>query len=169
LGLKLNKALEATARDPPIGCSRQVRGRSSIKLHLLSLCSPANAQLLVSTSSLARIRRPKLRELPKLACNCAAQAVESYKYITPPQPLSRAASLAFFLLVCVRRQRNMISSILLCAMPLALQANAASIPASAQAVGLDISATLQNILANTQNSDGYTYPTDLTRGIVPVG
>lgn len=63
---------------------------------------------------------------------------------------------------------TMISSTLLFAIPLALQANAASIPASAKAIGLDISTTLQNILANTQNSDGYTYPTDLTRGIVPV-
>lgn len=31
----------------------------------------------------------------------------------------------------------------------------------------DISATLQNILANTHGSNLYTYPTDLTRGIVP--
>ena len=62
----------------------------------------------------------------------------------------------------------MISSLLVAASAFAVQANAASIPASAQAVGLDISTTLQNILANTQNSDGYTYPTDLTRGIVPV-
>ncbi|OCT52648.1 Altered inheritance of mitochondria protein 6 [Cladophialophora carrionii] len=60
----------------------------------------------------------------------------------------------------------MISSALLFAVPFAFQANAASIPASAQAIGLDISATLQNILANTQHSDAYTYPTDLTRGIV---
>ena len=62
----------------------------------------------------------------------------------------------------------MISSILLFVVPFAVQANAASIPASAQAVGLDISTTLQNILANTQGSDAYTYPTDLTRGIAPV-
>jgi len=34
--------------------------------------------------------------------------------------------------------------------------------------GLDISNTLQNILDNTDGSDAYTYPTDLTRGIVPV-
>ena len=33
----------------------------------------------------------------------------------------------------------------------------------------DISSTLQNILANTDRSDLYTYPTDLTREIVPVG
>jgi len=31
----------------------------------------------------------------------------------------------------------------------------------------DVSATLQNILANTHKSDLYTYPTDLTRGIIP--
>jgi hypothetical protein len=61
----------------------------------------------------------------------------------------------------------MIASLLLGA-TWAVQAFAAAIPASAQAVGLDISTTLQNILANTQNSNGYTYPTDLTRGIVPV-
>ncbi|KAJ9617131.1 Altered inheritance of mitochondria protein 6 [Cladophialophora chaetospira] len=58
------------------------------------------------------------------------------------------------------------SQSLLIAAFVGFKANAASIPASAQAVGLDISTTLQNILANTQNSDGYTYPTDLTRGIV---
>ena len=33
---------------------------------------------------------------------------------------------------------------------------------------LDVSATMQNILANTDNSPAYTYPTDLTRGIIPV-
>ena len=33
----------------------------------------------------------------------------------------------------------------------------------------DVSASLQNILANTHQSDAYQYPTDLTRGIVPVG
>jgi hypothetical protein len=32
----------------------------------------------------------------------------------------------------------------------------------------DVSSTLQNILSNTHNSDLYTYPTDLTRGIIPV-
>lgn len=32
----------------------------------------------------------------------------------------------------------------------------------------DVSNTLQNILSNTHGSDLYTYPTDLTRGIVPV-
>lgn len=32
-----------------------------------------------------------------------------------------------------------------------------------------ISDTLQNILANTHKSDLYSYPTDLTRGIIPVG
>lgn len=42
---------------------------------------------------------------------------------------------------------------------------ASSAPISSQ--GEDISASLQNILDNTQNSDLYTYPTDLTRGIVP--
>jgi hypothetical protein len=33
--------------------------------------------------------------------------------------------------------------------------------------GLDISTSLQNILANTDGSKAYTYPTDLTRGIIP--
>ncbi|KAI9789514.1 MAG: hypothetical protein M1835_001636 [Candelina submexicana] len=33
----------------------------------------------------------------------------------------------------------------------------------------DVSSTLSNILANTNNSSRYTYPTDLTRGIVPKG
>lgn len=42
----------------------------------------------------------------------------------------------------------------------------AAVPASVPQ--LDISATLQNILANTDNSPSYTYPTDLTRGIIPV-
>lgn len=32
----------------------------------------------------------------------------------------------------------------------------------------DVSQSLQNILKNTHNSKLYTYPTDLTRGIVPV-
>lgn len=32
----------------------------------------------------------------------------------------------------------------------------------------DVSGTLQNILQNTHGSDLYTYPTDLTRGIIPV-
>lgn len=32
----------------------------------------------------------------------------------------------------------------------------------------DVSGTLQNILSNTHGSDLYTYPTDLTRGIIPV-
>ncbi|KKY22208.1 putative alkaline phosphatase [Diplodia seriata] len=31
----------------------------------------------------------------------------------------------------------------------------------------DVSSTLQNILQNTHGSDLYTYPTDLTRGIIP--
>ena len=55
--------------------------------------------------------------------------------------------------------------------PLALAAAsiafAAPLPESATAQGLDIPTTLQNILANTDGSDAYTYPTDLTRGIVP--
>jgi len=33
---------------------------------------------------------------------------------------------------------------------------------------LDISNSLQNILDNTHGSDLYAYPTDLTRGILPV-
>ncbi|EXJ93442.1 hypothetical protein A1O1_01834 [Capronia coronata CBS 617.96] len=61
----------------------------------------------------------------------------------------------------------MIASLLAVALPLALQASAAPLPASASAEGLDIPAALQNILSNTHNSDAYTYPTDLTRGIVP--
>ena len=40
--------------------------------------------------------------------------------------------------------------------------------APAQPVSYDISATLQNILQNTHGSNLYTYPTDLTRGIIPV-
>ncbi|MCJ1313017.1 hypothetical protein MMC25_006693 [Agyrium rufum] len=40
--------------------------------------------------------------------------------------------------------------------------------ALAVATAPDVSSTLQNILANTDKSDLYTYPTDLTRGIVPV-
>ena len=46
-------------------------------------------------------------------------------------------------------------------------ANAAPLPPSATAEGLDISTALQNILANTDNNNGYTYPTDITRGIMP--
>ncbi|OAP61637.1 hypothetical protein AYL99_03840 [Fonsecaea erecta] len=61
----------------------------------------------------------------------------------------------------------MASSLFLLALSLGLQVHAAALPHSAQATGLDISTTLQNILANTQKSDGYTYPTDLTRGIIP--
>ena len=44
----------------------------------------------------------------------------------------------------------------------ALLASAAPTPE-----GLDISSSLQNVLDNTHNSDLYTYPTDLTRGITP--
>lgn len=32
----------------------------------------------------------------------------------------------------------------------------------------DVPQSLQSILDNTHNSDAYTYPTDLTRNIVPV-
>jgi hypothetical protein len=46
-------------------------------------------------------------------------------------------------------------------------ATAAPLPASATAEGLEISLTLQNILANTDNNNAYTYPTDITRGIAP--
>ena len=45
---------------------------------------------------------------------------------------------------------------------------AAPLPASATAEGLDIPFELQSILENTDGSDAYTYPTSLTRGIVPV-
>ena len=50
----------------------------------------------------------------------------------------------------------------------ATSALAAPVPASSVAQGLDISFELQNILTNTNNNPGYTYPTSLTRGIVPV-
>lgn len=62
----------------------------------------------------------------------------------------------------------MISSLFALALPLALKVAASPLPASATAEGLDITTSLQNILDNTQNSNGYTYPTDLTRGIIPV-
>lgn len=63
----------------------------------------------------------------------------------------------------------MVSSLVaVVATALALGTSAAPVPASGTAEGLDISTTLQNILSNTHNSDAYTYPTDLTRGIVPV-
>jgi len=62
----------------------------------------------------------------------------------------------------------MIPLTLILALPLALHVNAAAIPSSATAEGLDISDTLQNILSNNHNSDAYSYPTDLTRGIIPV-
>jgi hypothetical protein len=40
--------------------------------------------------------------------------------------------------------------------------------ASALATSIpDVSTTLQNILKNTDNSNKYRYPTDLTRGIIP--
>jgi hypothetical protein len=45
---------------------------------------------------------------------------------------------------------------------------AAPLPESATAQGLDIPFELQNILQNTDGSSAYTYPTSLTRGIVPV-
>lgn len=50
----------------------------------------------------------------------------------------------------------------------AIHVPAAPLPTSATAQDLDISDSLQNILSNTDNSDAYSYPTDLTRGIVPV-
>jgi hypothetical protein len=62
----------------------------------------------------------------------------------------------------------MISSLVAVVTSLALGASAAPVPATDSAEGLDISTTLQNILSNTHNSDAYKYPTDLTRGIVPV-
>lgn len=41
--------------------------------------------------------------------------------------------------------------------------------ASAAPLGFDyVPTTLQNILSNTHGSDLYSYPTDLTRAIVPV-
>lgn len=39
---------------------------------------------------------------------------------------------------------------------------------SEQERNLDVSNGLQNILANTHGSNLYKYPTDLTRGIIPV-
>lgn len=62
----------------------------------------------------------------------------------------------------------MISLLLSLALPFALHVAAAPLPASATAEGLDISQSLQNILSNSHNSDAYTYPTDLTRGIAVV-
>ncbi|KAK5058814.1 hypothetical protein LTR84_011078 [Exophiala bonariae] len=61
----------------------------------------------------------------------------------------------------------MISSILALSLSWALQVHAAAIPSSATAEGLSLSPGLQNILSNTDNNDAYTYPTDLTRGIIP--
>jgi len=61
----------------------------------------------------------------------------------------------------------MISSFVAAAISLAFRATGMPLPSSATAEGLDISTTLQNILSNTHNSDAYTYPTDLTRGIIP--
>ncbi|OJD33467.1 altered inheritance of mitochondria protein [Diplodia corticola] len=52
---------------------------------------------------------------------------------------------------------SIISSAL--ALVVARAVDAAAIP--------DVSSTLQNILQNTHGSDLYTYPTDLTRGIIP--
>jgi hypothetical protein len=40
--------------------------------------------------------------------------------------------------------------------------------ALAAAIPPDISSGLQNILRNTHKSKAYEYPTDLTRGIIPV-
>lgn len=40
--------------------------------------------------------------------------------------------------------------------------------ALAVAIPPDVSSGLQNILRNTHKSKAYTYPTDLTRGIIPV-
>ena len=80
-------------------------------------------------------------------------------------------SLSFFYNIILRpwysaRSSAMISSLFVSlALPLALHVNAAVIPRSND---LDISQTLQNILANTHGSDAYSYPTDLTRGIIPV-
>ena len=46
---------------------------------------------------------------------------------------------------------------------------AAPLPEFATAQRLDVPFELQNILQNTDRSSAYTYPTSLTRGIVPVG
>ena len=59
-------------------------------------------------------------------------------------------------------------SVLSQALAIAQLCYTASVPESSIAQGLDISYALQNILDNTDGSDAYTYPTDLTRGIVPV-
>ncbi|KIW13536.1 hypothetical protein PV08_08724 [Exophiala spinifera] len=61
----------------------------------------------------------------------------------------------------------MLSTLAAVVASLALGTSAAPVPSPDAAEGLDISTTLQNILSNTHNSDAYTYPTDLTRGIVP--
>lgn len=45
---------------------------------------------------------------------------------------------------------------------------AAPVPVLSLSQGLDISFQLQNILDNTDKNPGYRYPTDFTRGIVPV-
>ncbi|KIW07089.1 uncharacterized protein PV09_01973 [Verruconis gallopava] len=42
-----------------------------------------------------------------------------------------------------------------------------ALAAPVQPTPYDVSSTMQNILANTDGSNLYTYPTDLTRGIVP--
>lgn len=47
------------------------------------------------------------------------------------------------------------------ALPLVGLAVASAIP--------DVSSTLQNILKNTDGTNKYRYPTDFTRGIIPVG
>ena len=44
---------------------------------------------------------------------------------------------------------------------------AAALPVSLTTESLNLPGELQNILANTDGNDAYTYPTDITRGIIP--
>ncbi len=92
-------------------------------------------------------------------------------FLVLPRPLLLPLLLCFASLSPCRRPPSsaMVSSMVLLALPLALwHVGAAPLPASATAQGVDISTSLQNILSNSHGSDGYTYPTDLTRGITPV-
>jgi hypothetical protein len=65
----------------------------------------------------------------------------------------RTTSSAFFVYIIMRTLQFAIPCLLACT-------SESAVP--------DVTDTLQNILKNTDNSNKYKYPTDLTRGIIPV-
>ena len=84
---------------------------------------------------------------------CASQFTESPIFLAAASfPLLPTPS-AFFVYIIMRTLQFAIPCLLACT-------SESAVP--------DVTDTLQNILKNTDNSNKYKYPTDLTRGIIPV-